>query len=62
MNILICNAGSTSLKLKLFRMPEEDHFERTFRDRKETWTYRADRNAEGKLGVFVPEADLGQLP
>ncbi|MBR4577086.1 MAG: EAL domain-containing protein [Clostridia bacterium] len=46
----------------VFRMPEEDHFERTFRDRKETWTYRADRNAEGKLGVFVPEADPGQLP
>ena len=23
MNILVCNAGSTSLKLKLYRMPQE---------------------------------------
>ena len=34
--------------------PAEDHFEQTFRDRRETWTYVADRNEEGFLGVYVP--------
>ena len=34
--------------------PAEDHFEQTFRDRRETWTYVADRNEEGCLGVYVP--------
>ena len=38
----------------VFLNPKEDHFERTFRDGRETWTYRADRSAEGYLGVWIP--------
>ena len=34
--------------------PKEDHFEQTFRDRREVWTYRADRDTEGHLGVWIP--------
>ncbi len=37
-----------------FRNPDGDHYERTFRDTLESWTYRADRNKEGNLGVFIP--------
>ncbi len=37
-----------------FVNPEGDHFERTFTDRRATWTYKADRNAEGYLGVWIP--------
>lgn len=36
--------------------PKVDHFEQNFRDRRESWTYVADRNAEGTLGVFIPAA------
>ena len=35
--------------------PEEDHFEKEFRDRREVWNYVADRNAEGILCVWIPE-------
>ena len=35
--------------------PEEDHFEQTFTDSQKTWTYVADRNAEGKLCVWLPK-------
>jgi len=45
MNILICNAGSTSLKLKLFRMPEEDV----------VLTSRMDRIGGDKEGSFLFE-------
>ena len=37
-----------------FMNPEGDHFEKTFTDRRATWTYKADRNAEGYLGVWIP--------
>ena len=36
-----------------FFNPKEDHFERTFRDSRETWTYVADRDPEGSLGVYI---------
>lgn len=42
--------------------PSGDHYEETFADRRETWTYRADRNAEGTLGVFVPPAAQDEKP
>jgi EAL domain-containing protein (putative c-di-GMP-specific phosphodiesterase class I)/DNA-binding LacI/PurR family transcriptional regulator len=35
--------------------PKEDHFEQTFSDRRGTWTYLADRNAEGNLFVWIPK-------
>jgi hypothetical protein len=38
----------------IFLNPKEDHYERTFRDKRETWTYKADRNPDGHLGVYVP--------
>ena len=37
-----------------FCEPEEDHFECAFRDSRETWTYTADRSAEGTLGIYIP--------
>ena len=37
-----------------FINPEGSHFEKTFTDRRATWTYRADRNADGWLGVWIP--------
>ena len=37
-----------------FLNPEGDHFEQTYMGSRETWTYRADRNAEGYLGVYIP--------
>ena len=37
----------------VYRQPKEDHYEKTFRDRRETWTYIADRNREGRLGVWI---------
>ena len=37
-----------------FCEPIEDHFECAFRDSQETWTYTADRSAEGKLGIYIP--------
>lgn len=39
--------------LRPFR-PEEDHFERTFRDGSDSWTYTADRDGSGELCVFIP--------
>ena len=38
----------------IFLNPKENHYERTFRDKRETWTYKADRNPDGHLGVYVP--------
>lgn len=35
--------------------PKEDHFEQTFSDRRDSWTYIADRNAEGNLFVWIPK-------
>ena len=37
-----------------FLNPEEDHFEQEYRDERASWTYTADRNQEGFLGVFIP--------
>ncbi len=37
--------------------PRENHYEREFRDRRETWTYRADRNEGGLLAVYIPESN-----
>ncbi len=37
-----------------FLNPEGDHFEQTFTDRRATWTYQADRNQDGYLGVWIP--------
>ncbi len=37
-----------------FINPEGDHYEETFTDRRATWTYKADRNEEGFLGVWIP--------
>ena len=39
-----------------FTNPEGDHFEQTFTDRRATWLYKADRNEDGYLGVWVPFA------
>ena len=36
------------------RTPEGDHFEQAFTDRRESWTYTADRNADGLLSVWIP--------
>ena len=35
--------------------PAGDHFEEVFRDGGEEWTYRADRGADGYLGVWIPQ-------
>ena len=35
--------------------PAEDHFEAEFRDKRESWTYRADRDGEGRLYVWIPQ-------
>ena len=35
--------------------PEGDHYEQTFRDRRGEWTYKADRDAEGSLYVWIPK-------
>ena len=51
MNILICNAGSTSLKLKLFRMPEEEV----------VLTSRMDRIGGDKEGSFLFEDRNGKI-
>jgi len=37
-----------------FFQPREDHYEKTFRDRRGAWTYQADRDPEGRLGVWIP--------
>ena len=37
--------------------PAEDHFEQTFRDPGGSWTYTANRNANGHLSVWIPKAD-----
>ncbi len=34
--------------------PAGDHYEANFRDKRESWTYRADRDEEGHLYVWVP--------
>ncbi len=36
-----------------------NHYEAVFRDRQEQWTYRADRNENGYLGVWVPADAAG---
>ena len=41
----------------VYLTPPGDRYEAVFTDRRETWTYRAERNAEGHLGVFVPFID-----
>ena len=42
--------------LPLFcQTPQEDHFEAECRDRRETWTYTADRNEDGYLFVWLPK-------
>ena len=37
----------------IYLTPKTDHYENSFRDRRESWTYIAERNAEGTLGVYV---------
>ena len=37
-----------------FINPEGDRFEKTFTDRRATWTYKADRDEDGWLGVWIP--------
>ncbi len=36
-----------------FATPGKDHYEATFRDGDEEWTYKADRNSDGYLGVWI---------
>ena len=36
-----------------FANPGKDHYEAVFSDQKEEWTYQADRNEEGYLGVWI---------
>ena len=36
--------------------PDTDHFEATFSDKRETWTYAADRDEEGRLYVWTPKS------
>ena len=36
-----------------FANPGKDHYEAVFRDEEEEWTYRADRNGNGYLGVWI---------
>lgn len=36
-----------------FADPSKDHYEATFRDGDEEWTYKADRNENGYLGVWI---------
>ena len=36
-----------------FANPGKDHYEAVFRDQEEEWTYVADRNEEGYLGVWI---------
>ncbi|MBR3333760.1 MAG: EAL domain-containing protein [Clostridia bacterium] len=36
-----------------FTNPGKDHYEAVFRDQEEEWTYVADRNEEGYLGVWI---------
>ncbi len=36
-----------------FANPSKDHYEATFRDGDEEWTYKADRNENGYLGVWI---------
>ncbi|MCR5295970.1 MAG: EAL domain-containing protein [Clostridiales bacterium] len=43
-----------------FLNPRNDHFEQTFSRGGETWTYRASRNAEGFLGVWIPSQPSAQ--
>ena len=40
----------------IFFQPPDDHYERTFRDRRGAWTYIADRDARGRLGVWIPSS------
>ena len=35
--------------------PDGNHFEQTFTDRQGSWTYTADRSADGLLSVWLPE-------
>ena len=35
--------------------PNGDHYEKSFRDRRGSWTYIADRDEDGRLTVWVPE-------
>ena len=37
-----------------FINPEGDRFEKTFTDRRATWTYKAERAGDGYLGVWIP--------
>ena len=36
-----------------FANPGKDHYEAVFRDEEEEWTYKADRNENGYLGVWI---------
>ena len=38
-----------------FVRPDTDHYESVFRDSEEEWVYRADRNRDGYLGVWIPD-------
>ena len=36
-----------------FANPGKDHYEAVFRDDEEEWIYKADRNEDGYLGVWI---------
>ncbi|MCR4646737.1 MAG: hypothetical protein K5695_15220 [Oscillospiraceae bacterium] len=36
-----------------FATPGKDHYEATFTDGDAEWTYRADRNEDGYLGIWI---------
>lgn len=38
----------------LYQEPREDHYEKSFRDKRESWVYKADRDTEGRLSVWIP--------
>lgn len=61
--ILICNAGSTSLKFKLWDMPEftvlaEGRVERVGSDNA-IFSYKSDKGSTGKDGISVPDYTAG---
>ena len=37
--------------------PEGPRYEKSFRDKRESWTYTADRDAEGNLAVWIPNEE-----
>lgn len=42
------------LRLYYQEPKDTDHYEQTFRDRRSSWVYKADRNPEGYLCIWIP--------